>query len=85
VFSLTQASKCLTTLTPRPEAFEEQSVAYNPVTPAFALADNSDRFFENTDKVNCPITECSIMQAGCQEEATTTYFAVAVAKGDFKL
>jgi hypothetical protein len=54
-FTFAQTSKCLTTLKTSKSKFKAQSFAFNPMESSKTIANNYETFFDNTDKVNCPV------------------------------
>jgi hypothetical protein len=63
---MTQTSKCLNTLVKQPTEFPKQNVEYSITHPKKIVAYDSEVFFKNLDKENCPIANCTLMAKGCK-------------------
>lgn len=88
-FKLAQTSKCLTTLTSNPVAFQHKYLDFQPdvTTDDKYIGKSYKAFFTNTDTINCPVEKCEVMQKGCKApflKTSTDYFTVIVDK-DFAL
>ena len=63
-FTVTQRSKCLTTLSDAQNPLGDQAFSYDS-QPA-SIGSGYTSFFANSDVVNCPVTMCSLRQQGCE-------------------
>ena len=63
-----QTTKCLSTLVPAPNPVQDKTVDFDEANPTEEVGKVFNTFFQNTDTVNCPVQQCSVLKAGCQEE-----------------
>ena len=65
-FSVTQTSKCLTTLKTKSTPFAPKTIAFksNSLSDT-VIASSWSTFFTNTDQQHCPVLSCSVFAAGC--------------------
>jgi len=82
---MTQTSKCLNTLVKRPIKFGTKSLDYSMTNAKNIVAYDYEVFFENTDKINCPIANCSLMEKGCKSPLVSEKIHLLDSNGEYQI